>query len=34
MSAATARGHELAGLSVRRPSLEDVFLGLAGEETQ
>ena len=32
MGAATARGHELAGLSVRRPSLEDVFLGLAGEE--
>jgi ABC-2 type transport system ATP-binding protein len=32
MGAATARGHELAGLSVRRPSLEDVFLGLAGED--
>ena len=31
MGAATARGHELHGLSVRRPSLEDVFLGLAGE---
>ena len=29
MGAATSRGHELAGLSVRRPSLEDVFLGLA-----
>lgn len=33
MGAATARGHELAALSVRRPSLEDVFLGLAGEDT-
>ena len=32
MGAAAARGHELRGLSVRRPSLEDVFLGLAGEE--
>jgi ABC-2 type transport system ATP-binding protein len=32
MGAATARGHELRGISVRRPSLEDVFLGLAGEE--
>jgi ABC-2 type transport system ATP-binding protein len=31
MGAATARGHELAGLTVRRPSLEDVFLGLGGE---
>jgi len=31
MGAASARGHELAGISVRRPSLEDVFLGLAGE---
>ena len=28
--AATARGLELAGLSVRRPSLEDVFLRLGG----
>jgi hypothetical protein len=33
MGAATARGHELADISVRRPSLEDVFLGLAGEES-
>jgi ABC-2 type transport system ATP-binding protein len=32
MGAATARGHELHGLSVRRPSLEDVFLDLAGED--
>ena len=31
MGAASARGHELTGISVRRPSLEDVFLGLAGE---
>ena len=31
MGAAAARGHELSGISVRRPSLEDVFLGLAGE---
>ena len=31
-SAAVARGYELSGLAVRRPSLEDVFLGLAGED--
>ena len=28
---ATAAGHELEGLTVRRPSLEDVYLGLIGE---
>jgi ABC-2 type transport system ATP-binding protein len=35
MGAAAARGLELAGLSVRRPSLEDVFLELAtdGDES-
>ena len=32
MGAAAARGHELRGISVRRPSLEDIFLDLAGEE--
>jgi ABC-2 type transport system ATP-binding protein len=32
MGAAAARGHELRAISVRRPSLEDVFLELAGEE--
>jgi ABC-2 type transport system ATP-binding protein len=31
MGAAAARGHELVGISVRRPSLEDVFLELADE---
>ncbi|MFP5486937.1 MAG: ABC transporter ATP-binding protein, partial [Acidimicrobiia bacterium] len=30
--AAVASGHELSGLSVRRPSLEDVFLGLGDTE--
>ena len=34
MGAAAARGHELVGISVRRPSLEDVFLGLAGERDE
>jgi ABC-2 type transport system ATP-binding protein len=34
MGAATARGRELRALSVRRPSLEDVFLGLAGERDE
>ena len=34
MGAATARGRELQALSVRRPSLEDVFLGLAGERDE
>jgi ABC-2 type transport system ATP-binding protein len=34
MGAATARGRELQSLSVRRPSLEDVFLGLAGERDE
>ncbi len=32
MGAATARGHELAGLSVPRPSREDVLMGLPPEE--
>lgn len=32
MGAAAARGHELAGLTVRRPSLEDIFLDLADED--
>ncbi|MAT03774.1 MAG: ABC transporter [Acidimicrobiaceae bacterium] len=34
MGAASARGHELTGISVRRPSLEDVFLGFAGERDE
>jgi ABC-2 type transport system ATP-binding protein len=34
MGAAAARGRELQALSVRRPSLEDVFLGLAGERDE
>ena len=29
-----ARGHELTGLSVTRPSLEDVYLGLTAEEEE
>ena len=33
MGAAAARGHELKGLSVRRPTLEDIFLGLADGDT-
>ncbi len=31
-SAALAEGHELEGLEVRRPTLEDVYLGLVDEE--
>ncbi len=34
MGAAVASGTELTGISVRRPSLEDVFLGLAGEVSE
>jgi ABC-2 type transport system ATP-binding protein len=31
-AAAVARGEELEGLQVRRPSLEDVYLALTAEE--
>jgi hypothetical protein len=30
--AALAEGRELEGLSVRRPTLEDVYLSLTGDE--
>ena len=33
-SAAVARGEELEGLQVRRPSLEDVYLALTAEEDE
>jgi ABC-2 type transport system ATP-binding protein len=33
-SAAVARGEELEGLQVRRPSLEEVYLALTGEEAE
>jgi len=33
-SAAVARGEELEGLQVRRPSLEDVYLALTAEEQE
>jgi ABC-2 type transport system ATP-binding protein len=33
-SAAVARGEELEGLQVRRPSLEEVYLALTAEETE
>ena len=31
-AAAVAAGHELDGLEVRRPTLEDVYLSLTGDE--
>ena len=31
---ALAAGHELEGLEVRRPTLEDVYLGLVGREDE
>jgi len=30
-SAAIAEGHELEGLTVRRPTLEDVYIALTGD---
>jgi ABC-2 type transport system ATP-binding protein len=33
-SAAVARGEELEGLQVRRPSLEEVYLALTAEEDE
>ena len=33
-STALAEGHELEQLEVRRPTLEDVYLGLVGEEPE
>jgi hypothetical protein len=31
---ALAEGHELEGLSVRRPTLEDVYLSLTAEQEE
>ena len=33
-AAAVARGEELEGLQVRRPSLEDVYLALTADEVE